>query len=119
MADQAMSEAQRWAISSEERIRLRELARKQAGYAALPVMDRRRRMWKALNDGKPGARPPVIIETWTFNRDFMPEGILRCTSPTARSVEWRLLENIRCHELLDDDKVMPDRWEIGWNGSRT
>ena len=44
-------------IPREERTYLRELARRQAGYAALPVMEERRRMWFDLNTGKAGARP--------------------------------------------------------------
>lgn len=104
-----------WQITPQERVYLRELARKQADYAALPIMQARKQMWYDLNDGKSGARPPVVIETWTFNRDFMPEGITKCQSPAARQIEWRLLENIRSFELLNDDKVMPDRFEIGWD----
>jgi hypothetical protein len=104
-----------WQISTQERIYLRELARKQAEYAALPVMQQRKQMWYDLNDGKPGARPPIVIETWTFNRDFMPDGVAKCTSPTAKGIEWRFLETLRSHELINDDKVVPDRWEIGWN----
>ena len=37
--------------TSEERTYLRELARRQAYYAALPVMETRRRMWFDLNTG--------------------------------------------------------------------
>ena len=103
-----------WHIPDDERDYLRGLARKQAEYAALPVMAERKQMWYALNDGQPGARPPVIIETWTFDRDFMPESIFRCASPTGRSIERQLLRNVRNHELIDDDKVIPDTFDIGW-----
>lgn len=101
-------------ISPHDRTYLRELARTQAGYAALPVMAERRRMWYDLNDSRPGARPPFIVESWTFDRDFMPEGILRCTEQPARNIERQLLRNIRNHELIDDDKVIPDTFDIGW-----
>lgn len=101
-----------WAVTGEERSYLRKLAGKQAEYAALPVMNTRRDMWYALNDGVAGARPPFIIETWTFDRDFMPEGILQCTSEAARGIEVFLLRNIRNHELIDDDKVIPDFFPI-------
>ena len=84
----SMSEPQ---ISQQERVYLRELARKQVDYAALPVMQERKRMWYDLNDGKRGTRPPVIIETWTFNRDFMPEGTCKCTSATARGIRMAVL----------------------------
>jgi len=103
-----------WLIPDEERAYLRELARQQAEYAALPVMVERKQMWYALNDGQSGVRPPVIIETWTFDRDFMPESIFRCTSATGRAIERQLLRNIRNHELIDDDKVIPDTFDIGW-----
>lgn len=101
-------------LPTDERIYLRELAARQAEYAALPLMARRRQMWYDLNDGKPGARPPVIIETWTFDRDFLPENIFRCASDVGRTIEEQLLRNIRNYELLNDDKVMPDTFDIGW-----
>ena len=103
-----------WDLPKSERTCLRDLAQKQAEYAALPVMDRRRQMWYDLNDDRPGARPPVIVETHTFDRDFMPESIFCCASRVGRSLERQLLRNIRNHELMDDDKVMPDTFDIGW-----
>ena len=103
-----------WCIPDNERTYLRELARRQADYAALPVMAQRRRMLFDLNDGRPGARPPFIVETWTFDRDFMPASVFRCTSDTGRGIEWQLLRNIRNHEVIDDDKPLPDTIDMGW-----
>jgi hypothetical protein len=103
-----------WQIPDSERAYLKELAKKQAGYAALPVMGERRKMWYALNDGQAGARPPVIVEPWTFDRDFMPESVCRCASRDGKSIERQLLRNLRNHELLDDDKAMPETFDIGW-----
>jgi len=103
-----------WEIPKEEREYLRGLAKKQAEYARLPVMEQRKKMWYDLNDGVTTVRPPVIIETWTFDRDFMPAKVLRCKSKTGAGIEWQLLRNVRNHELIDDDKVMPDAYEIGW-----
>ena len=101
-------------IPEVERAYLRELARKQAEYAALPVMQKRKQMWYDLNDARPGARPPFIVETWTFDRDFLPDNLLRCTSQAGRFVERHLLRNVRNHELIDDDKVIPDTLDIHW-----
>jgi len=101
-------------LPSKERTYLRELAKKQAEIAALPVMTDRKRMWYDLNDARPGARPPVIVETWTFDRDFMPEAIFHCQSETGRRIETGLLRNIRNHELINDDKVIPDTFDISW-----
>ena len=106
--------AMTWHIPRDERIYLRDLAQKQAEYAALPVMALRKQMWYDLNDGCPGARPPVIVETWTFDRDFLPDSVFRCTSEGGRAIETPLLRCVRNHELIDDDKVMPDTFDIGW-----
>ena len=103
-----------WHIPNDERAHLRGLAAKQAGYAALPVMAQRKQMWYNLNDGRPGARPPVVIETWTFDRDFLPASVFRCTSEAGRAIEQQLLRNVRNHEFIDDDKVIPDTFDIGW-----
>ena len=103
-----------WSVTLEERDYLRRLAARQAEYAALPVMAERRRMWYDLNDAKPGARPPFVIETGSFERDFLPEEVLRCASPAARRIEGQLLRNLRNHELIGDDKVMPPTFDIGW-----
>src|SRR5574340_241709 len=106
--------ANEWQIPKAERAYLRDLARQQAELAALPVMAERKQMWYDLNDARPGARPPVVVETWTFDRDFLPESIWRCTSEAGRSVERQLLRNLRNHQLIDDDKVMPDSFDIDW-----
>ena len=63
-------------LPSAEATRLRDLAFRQAEYAALPVMEERRRQWFDLNAGRTDARPPVVIETWTFDRDFLPDSLL-------------------------------------------
>jgi hypothetical protein len=103
-----------WRVTPEEKTYLRELAQRQAEYAALPIMAERRQQWYDLNDARPGARPPVIVETQTFDRDFLPESVFRGTTDVGRRIERQLLRNLRNHELIDDDKVMPDTFDIGW-----
>jgi hypothetical protein len=103
-----------WHIPDNERSYLRDLANKQAGYAALPVMEERKKIWYDLNDGHSGYIPPVVVETWTFDRDFLPERVFRCKSETGKSIEYQLLRNIRNYEFINDDKVMPDFFEINW-----
>jgi hypothetical protein len=103
-----------WFIPKDERAYLRTLAQRQAEYAALPCMAGRKRMWYDLNDSRPAAPPPVIIETWTFDRDFLPLDIFKCTSEPARSIEWQLLRSLRNHERINDDKVIPATFDICW-----
>lgn len=102
-------------IPLKDRTHLRELARKKAGYAALPIMEERRQLWYAHNDRRDGGpRAPFIVETWTFDDDFMPEDIYTCTTPDGRAIEKQLLREIRNHELIDDDKVIEPTFDIGW-----
>ena len=99
----------------EEREYLRGLARRQMEIAALPVMAERRKLWEDINDNVPGARPPFAIETWTFDRDFMPASIFRCTSEQGRRLEYGFLATIRRHELINDDVVCPGTLDMGWH----
>jgi hypothetical protein len=104
-----------YALPNEELTYLRSLARRQAEIAALPVMQARTRMWTAMNDGVPGTRPPFCIETWTFDRDFMPASLFRCTTDLGRRLEGGFLRHIRHHEILNDDHVCPDTLDMGWH----
>lgn len=100
-------------VTHEERLYLRELAKRQKEYASLPEMEEKEKNWFDLNMGRP-AVPPVVVETWTFDQDMMPEGILRCTSPEARKMEYRLLKQIREYELIHDDKVVPREYPVDY-----
>lgn len=96
-------------IDAAERRYLRDLARKQREYAGLPVMAERAERWKAHNACR-SERPMVVIELNTFLSDFMPAP--RCASPEGRAIERQLLYWIRNHELVDDDKVVPDVFAV-------
>ena len=102
-------------LSAEERTYLRKLARQQADLAARPVMQTRRQQWTDLNDGVPGTRPPFVIETWTFDRDFLPDRLLQCASEYGRNLERQFLRNLRHQEILNDDHVCPDTIDMGWH----
>jgi hypothetical protein len=102
-------------LPPDDRTYLRGLAKRQAEIAALPAMTQRRQMWTDMNDGKPGTRPPFVLETWTFDRDFMPASIFHCQSDYGRHLEGGFLRNIRHHEILDDDHVCPDSLDLGWH----
>ena len=104
-----------YALPADERQYLRGLARRQAKIAALPVMQERKQMWTDLNDGKPGTRPPFAIETWTFDRDFMPAAIFHCKTDYGRRLENGFLRHLRHHEILNDDHVCPDTLDMGWH----
>ncbi len=95
--------------------RLRALARQQKELAGLPIMAERKKIWTNMNDGISGARPPMAIESWTFDRDFMPTDIYQCESAYGKRLEGNFLRHIRHHEILNDDHVCPDTFDIGWH----
>ncbi|MHB0998401.1 MAG: hypothetical protein ACYC27_04065 [Armatimonadota bacterium] len=104
-----------YSLPKDDLTYLRSLAKRQSEIASLPVMQQRRQMWTDMNDGKPGTRPPFAIESWTFDRDFMPASIYHCESDYGRQLESGFLRNIRHHEILNDDHVCPDTIDMGWH----
>ena len=78
---------------------------------SLPIMEERKRRWYAHN-ALCEARPMLVMEMGTFQESVLPE--LRCTSPEARFIERQLVTWITNHELIDDDKVVPDYFVVPW-----
>ena len=103
-----------YSLPAEELKHLRELAKRQAEIAALPVMAARRKLWTDVNDNVPGARPPFVINPGTFWRDFMEGAEFRIKDGIGRKLESMFLFNIRTHEILGDDHVCPDSIPVGW-----
>ncbi len=103
--------APQWSVSPKDRQRLRELARQQAEFAALPVMQLRIKRWYAHNDMQ-GACPMIHIEVGTFAPDIVPP--LECESDTARQIENQLIMNMINHMMIDDDRVVPDYYGVYW-----
>ncbi|MHB0858193.1 MAG: uroporphyrinogen decarboxylase/cobalamine-independent methonine synthase family protein [Anaerolineae bacterium] len=95
----------------QERAYLRELASKCMEYAALPVMAERTRLWYRHN-ALQGERPMVVMEMGTFEGDMLPP--LRCQSKAAQAMERELLRHTVNHELIDDDKVIPPYFGVGY-----
>ena len=101
-------------LTAEEIPHLRGLAKRMAEIAALPVMRAREKIWTDTNDCVPGARPPFVMESGSFDRDFMPASLLQCTTHEGRWLEQYFLRNIRHHEVLNDDHVCPASIDIHW-----
>lgn len=103
-----------WTMTPEERAYLRDLARRQAGYAALPVMAERRQQWFDLNDGRENVRPPFILEASNFMFELLPERRYRCQSPAAQAIEKELVRYTLPHETWQDDRVVPGVLDFSW-----
>ncbi len=100
-----------FSITPDERRYLRELAKKQAEYAALPLMEQQKALWFAHN-ALCGERPMIVMEMDTFEPDMMPP--FNCTSPEAVFIERSLLRHIINFEQIGDDKVVPDYFAVAW-----
>jgi hypothetical protein len=98
-------------ISKDERHYLRKLARKQAEYAALPLMEQRKKLWYAHNALR-GERPVIVMEMDTFESEMLPA--LRCKSLAAQAIERSLQRHIVNHECINDDKVVPGYFVVPW-----
>lgn len=99
-------------ITSDERKYLRELAREQLDYSMLPIMKEREKSWYNHNDLK-GDIPLIHFETRSCEQDLLPE--LECTSEAARKIELQIIREISNHKMVDDDRVVPSFFRMGWD----
>ncbi|MGE5614305.1 MAG: hypothetical protein ACM3XR_07855 [Bacillota bacterium] len=99
-------------VTPEDRIILRELAKKQFEYSQLPVMKERLEQWYRHNAGN-GERPMIHVEIWTFEPDIIPK--LRCQTETGRDIELNLYRNFINYETIDDDRIAPPYFPIRWD----
>jgi hypothetical protein len=98
-------------MTSKEKVYLRELARRLAEIAHLPVMAERRAMWKRHNRLE-RVRPMVLVFAEGGWSELLPEDALCCEDETARAMEWRLRQQIYWHEYIPDDWVFEPEWVV-------
>lgn len=93
-------------ITSKDREILRELGRKTAEIAALPVHEETRKLWKALNSLKP-VRPMVAIDQIPWHEmNVEDELTLKCEDDFCRSLEWKLRETLYRWKHMRADMVV-------------
>ena len=88
---------------------LRDLARKQLELSQLPIMREREKLWYAHNACE-GTRPMISVEEGHYWKEMAPE--MHCTDPLHREMEYQLLNQIHRVEMIGDDRVVPDFYEI-------
>ncbi len=94
---------------TNEREYLRELAKKQLEYAMLPTTQQKIKRWYDHNRLK-GEQPMVVMEVQSFWGEILPE--MKCSDPKMREIERKLQQSITAHELIDDDRVIPDFFPV-------
>jgi hypothetical protein len=92
--------------------RLKNLAYKWMEIASLPIMQKRKKMWRDVKDLK-GPKPMILIETCTI-KEFVTKDDLQCEDPYLRNVEKNMLTNIFQYEYVGDDIVLEPYFHIGW-----
>lgn len=100
-----------FSIAQEEKIYIRELAKKYLEYANLPVMEDRKKLWYDHNSLK-GSRPVIVMEHVLFEEDILSAS--KCESKAAKEMERYLRSAIRNFELICDDKVISPYYEVFW-----
>lgn len=98
-------------INEKDKMRLRDLAKRVADIASLPVMDERREMWKRHNRLE-RVRPMVLVFPEGSWRELLPQSALQCEGKEAREMEWQLLSRIYYHEHIHDDTVIEKNWVV-------
>lgn len=105
------------AITKKDREIVRDLARRQAEIAALPVMEERARLWTAHNDLR-GERPMVFFEPNTVgDKGFVPE--TTCETELGRQMELQIKWAILNHERIGDDRVVTAEFLCPWRYAMT
>ena len=106
------------AMPPKDREIVRDLAKRVAEIAALPVQAERRDLWRrhnALGD----ARPMILVFPEGSWGELLPDSALECESKEARGPERRLRSRIIQHEFLGDDSVIEGEWVVGKAVRRT
>ena len=98
-------------LSDKARSALRDLAKKQAEIAALPIQDQKREMWRRLN-GLEKVRPLVWITEVPWH-EVIPQDELICEGPFWRGIETQLRrtlyqwEHFACDMVIDGAVYCP------------
>jgi len=103
-------------IVPKDKVLLQDLAKKQLEYANLPIMAERTKRWYNHNDFI-GNDVMVHFETWTCIDELRTP--LQTTTDLARGIEANILNTILNHELINDDRVVPNTYNIGWSSYMT
>lgn len=99
-------------FASEDKNIIRNLAKKVAEIADMPIMTERRELWKKHNSLQP-VRPLVLIFPEGSWGELLSYAVLQCTDNRARSIEWSLRSRIYTYEHFQDDTVIEKEWIVG------
>lgn len=99
-------------ISQKDRHVIRELAARWKEYASWPVMEERKRLWKAVHDLR-SERPVILFETAWID-GYVADSEILCQDPLLRRVEKDMRITLRQAEEVGDDLVIEPYYRLGW-----
>ncbi len=99
-------------IREKEVQSLRRLASRWMEHAADPVMNERRRQWRAVKDLR-AEKPMILVETCMLS-DYIGGDELVCADPYARNIERSLYEVVRHADEIGDDIVVDPCFRVPW-----
>jgi len=95
---------------SEKKI-LRDLAKRVAEIAALPVMAERKKLWK-LHNSLRGTRPMILVFPEGSWAELLPQDALKCEGEEARGIERYLRHQIYTYEHFDSDNMIDGEFQV-------
>ena len=107
-----------FSFTPAETERLRALAKKVAEIAALPKQKTNRELWRKHNDLETG-QPLVFVDPESGWNECITSDDLSCIDPMARTWEMFLLKQIYWNDVIKDDKVIEDVFEVPYSYSDT
>ena len=98
-------------ISQHDRAILRDLARRVAEIADLPVMTARKARWTRHNSLRP-ERPMILVFPEGSWSEILPAATLHCEQEEARGMEFDLRARIYGYEHFHSDNVVEKEWVV-------
>ena len=98
-------------ISTEERRILRELAQKLHELANRPEQEEKKELWYRHNNLEE-TRPLIVCDPENGWYEIIPASSLQCKNSLARMWEFRIKKELYWGEVLKDDKVIEDLFNV-------
>lgn len=105
-------------ITPSERDVLRRLGEKVMTLSMRQIEAEKKVLWTRQNMLQP-SRPLILCDPEFSWREIIPEHMLECTHDLARHWERRLRKEIFWGEKMGDDRVVENRFKVGWVFKRT
>jgi len=98
-------------MNTEDRNIVRDLAKRVAEIAALPLMAERKRLWRKHNSLQK-VRPMILVFPEGAWSELQPPSALRCEDKAARDMEGGLRAQLYQHEHFDADNVVEREYAV-------